>query len=48
MIGTIGNIAGGLLKGAAVVAGLTIAPEVAIPAAAASAMGDASGIGGLY
>jgi hypothetical protein len=45
----IGDLVGGLMKGAASVATLAFAPEVAIPGmAAASAMGDPTGLGGLY
>ncbi len=45
-----GDVAGGLLKGAAAVAGLFVGGPAGAAAgsAAASAIGDAAGIGGLY
>jgi hypothetical protein len=47
-----GDIAGGILKGAAAVAGLALAPETGgaslVFSGAASAIGDPTGIGGLY
>jgi hypothetical protein len=45
----IGDFIGSALKGAAAVASLVVAPEAAVVGfAATSAMGDATGIGGLY
>lgn len=45
-----GDIAGGLLKGAAAVAGLALGGPAgaAVGGAAASAIGDAAGLGSLY